>query len=109
MDAINAARTVLKHCNFDAIKCADGIEALRNWSFKYSEDNRSFSAEPEHNWASHGADAFAEGAKMLQVMLPAKAPEPIIVPDAPMYSFGNLDSLWESHSAHLRQRQRRVG
>ena len=109
MDAINAARTVLKHCHFDATRCVDGIEALRNWAFKYNEDNRSFAAEPDHNWASHGADAFCEGAKMLQVMLPAKPVEQIIVPDAPMYSFGNLDSLWDAHSAHLRQRQRRVG
>lgn len=106
-DSINAARMILKHCRFDLSKCADGVEALRNWSFKYSEENRAFSAEPDHNWASHSSDAFSEGAKMLkEIVAPAPVSRIIEVPAAPVYPWGDMDSLWASHDKHARQRRR---
>jgi phage terminase large subunit len=106
-DSINAARTVIRHCRFDTSRCAEGLEALRNWAFKYSEENRSFGAEPSHDWASHGSDAFAEGAKVLQLEVAAPPPPP--PPEAatvPLYPFGTLDSLWEKHSQHTAKRSR---
>jgi phage terminase large subunit len=107
MDSINAARTVIKHCRFDSATCEDGVEALRNWAFKYSEENRTFGSEPDHNWASHGSDAFAEGAKVLQLELaPAEPPPPPEAPTAPLYPFGNLDSLWSQHAKHTARRTR---
>jgi hypothetical protein len=105
-DSINAARTVIKHCRFDAERCEDGLEALRNWAFKYSEENRSFSAEPDHNWASHGSDAFAEGAKVLQLELPKAAPPPVQEPVGAVYQFGNLDSLWAQRESQKTRRTR---
>ena len=110
-DSINAARTVLKHCRFDSTKCAEGLEALRNWSFEYKEDNRSFSAEPKHDWSSHGSDAFCEGAKVLQEFVPKKVAAPTIETPAttPLYGFGSLDSLWSQHDRESRRRRARVG
>jgi phage terminase large subunit len=106
-DSINAARTVIRHCRFDTTRCAEGIEALRNWAFKYSEENRSFGAEPNHDWSSHGSDAFAEGAKVLQLEVAPKAPPPPPeAPTQPLYPFGTLDDLWSKHGQHTARRTR---
>jgi phage terminase large subunit len=77
-DKINAARSVLRRCEFDAAACAQGLLALREWSFKWSDERRAYSREPDHNWASHGADAFCYGAASLADFVPDKpvAPDP---------------------------------
>jgi hypothetical protein len=92
-DRINAARHVLPSCRFDAAACAQGIAALREWSFKYDEERRCYSAEPDHNWASHGADGFTYGAMVMQQYAKPvpKAALPYAVPMT--YSF-NLEDLW---------------
>lgn len=65
-DRINAARMVMPHCTFHPDECSRGIEALRAWSYRYDDDRKIFSAEPEHNWASHGSDAFSYGAQVVR-------------------------------------------
>lgn len=57
-DGLNAARTVFGQCHFDAEKCADGIQALRHYRYKVDKETGQFSRHPEHDWASHAADAF---------------------------------------------------
>lgn len=57
-DGIQAVRMTLPHCYFDAAKCKDGIEALRQYEREYDEDNKAFRQSPKHNWASNPADAF---------------------------------------------------
>jgi phage terminase large subunit len=57
-DGINAARTLFPNCWFDADKCADGIQCLRNYRYEVDEDTQQYSTKPLHDWASHGADAF---------------------------------------------------
>jgi phage terminase large subunit len=57
-DGINAARTIFGSCWFDAEKCADGIQCLRNYRYDVDPDTQQFSQKPLHDWASHGADAF---------------------------------------------------
>lgn len=57
-DGINAARTVFGKCWFDADKCADGLNALRHYSYDVDPETNEYSKNPLHNWASHGADAF---------------------------------------------------
>lgn len=80
-DRINAARTIFASCRFDHAACAPGILALREWSYKWDEDKRTYSKEPDHNWASHGSDAFSYGALMLKqrVSKPTAKPEPLPV------------------------------
>jgi phage terminase large subunit len=55
---INAARTLFATCWFDAEKCADGIQCLRNYRYDVNPETQQYSTQPLHDWASHGADAF---------------------------------------------------
>ena len=43
---------------FDKEKCKDGLWCLKNYRRAYDEERRSFKDVPEHDLASHGADAF---------------------------------------------------
>lgn len=65
-DRINAARTVIENCEFHKTNCADGIDALQAWVYKWDEDNKVFSDEPLHNWASHPGDGFSYGAQVMR-------------------------------------------
>lgn len=57
-EGINAARLLIPRCYFDAEKCKDGLEALRQYRKEYDEKLKTFKLRPLHDWASHGADAF---------------------------------------------------
>jgi phage terminase large subunit len=48
-------------CAFNATKCEKGLNALRAWSYKYDDEKKTFSSEPEHDWASHDGDGFSYG------------------------------------------------
>lgn len=56
-DGISAARKVLLQCYFSP-KTEDGIEALRAYKRIFNDQKESFSDTPDHDWSSHGADAF---------------------------------------------------
>jgi hypothetical protein len=102
-DKVNAARSVLPRCTFDAAACAQGLMSLREWSFKYDDVRKTYSREPDHNWASHGADAFCYGAAMLRDYVPEepRAAQPTVA----IQSF-QLDKLWadRENDAHSRNR-----
>ena len=57
-DGIEATRTLLPNCWFDAEKCAYGLKALMVYHRKWDEVKRAFATHPEHDWSSHAADAF---------------------------------------------------
>ena len=57
-DGINAVRMVLPSCYFDKVKCADGLDALRNYHRQYDEKLQEYKDKPVHDWASDPADAF---------------------------------------------------
>jgi hypothetical protein len=57
-DGIQAVRKMLPQCWFDADKCSEGIEALRQYQREYDEDKKAFRQTPRHDWCSHPADAF---------------------------------------------------
>src|SRR5262249_37239685 len=61
---IQAARTIFGKCYLDAEKCADGIQALRQ--YQVDEKLGSLRKEPLHDWASHWADAFRTAAVMIR-------------------------------------------
>ena len=48
------------------IDCGYILEALSNYKFKFDKKRRVMSKEPEHNWASHYADALMVAAVGLQ-------------------------------------------
>ena len=60
-DGIEAVRSVLPVCWFDQSLTGHGMLCLRNY-------RRKDTGKPEHDWASHGADAFRTGAMALKVM-----------------------------------------
>lgn len=78
-DRIEASRQMLKNCWFDADKCKHGIRALQNYRREFNDKLEQFKATPVHDWASHGSDAFGEGALNINKMqMPAskKTPPP---------------------------------
>ena len=96
-DGIQAVRTMLPRVWFDAEKCRDGIEALRQYQREYDEDKKAFRQSPRHDWCSHPADAF----RMLAVAWrqePARerpvAERPLIVGEQ---NTATLNDMWAAH------------
>jgi hypothetical protein len=58
IDDIQATRVILPRCWFDAERCKQGLEALRQYQRKWDAERKVFADKPSHNWASHGATAF---------------------------------------------------
>jgi phage terminase large subunit len=54
---VEAARKLFPPIWFDEAKCAGGLAAL-GWYHEKRDDHRNIGLGPEHDWASHGADAF---------------------------------------------------
>ena len=57
-DGIAAARASLPLCWFDEVKCARGLDCLANYHREWDDDRLDWRLRPEHDWSSHGADAF---------------------------------------------------
>jgi phage terminase large subunit len=57
MARIEAARRLFPSIYIDPEHCEGGIEALTAYHEK-QDDKREIGLGPEHNWASHGSDAF---------------------------------------------------
>lgn len=103
MDGINAARMTMPRVWFDAEKCRDGIEALRQYRAEFDEKTRAFKDTPKHDWTSHAADAFRylcmawrEEAKPEEV-----APKPLIRPITQV----TWDELWTAHGRDEHRRR----
>jgi phage terminase large subunit len=64
-DGINAVRSMLPRCWFDAEKCDTGIEALKQYRTEYDEDKKTYSTKPLHDWTSDYADAARYAARGL--------------------------------------------
>ena len=77
MDGINAARVMFNRVWFDAEKCRDGMEALRQYRAAYDEKKRTFKDAPLHDWASHSADGFRYLAMAWKEIVPQPAPKPL--------------------------------
>jgi len=74
-DGISAARRALQRCWFDGGRCAEGIEALRQYRAEFDEKVRAFKNSPKHDWTSHAADAFRYLAMAWEEV--AKPPKPV--------------------------------
>jgi hypothetical protein len=57
-EGIQAVRTILPRCWFDAGKCERGLDALRSYSKKWDEERKCFKDSPNEDWSSHAADGF---------------------------------------------------
>mgnify|MGYP001611598817 CR=1 FL=1 len=57
MRRVEAARRLFPQMYFDAEFCAGGIEAI-GWYHEKRDEERGIGLGPDHDWSSHGADAF---------------------------------------------------
>lgn len=57
MKRVETARKLFPAIWFDETKCAGGLAAL-GWYHEKRDEHRNIGLGPEHDWASHGADAF---------------------------------------------------
>lgn len=55
---IQEVRNTIPMAVYDERKCARGIDCLENYKRKWDEARKTFMKKPEHDWTSHGADAF---------------------------------------------------
>ncbi len=60
-DRIDASRGALPKCRFDRRRTEAGRKALAHYHTEYDESRQTFRNQPEHDWSSHGADAFGYG------------------------------------------------
>jgi len=57
MKRVEAARRLFPRIWFDEEKCAGGLDAL-GWYHEKKDEHRNIGLGPDHDWSSHGADAF---------------------------------------------------
>lgn len=74
---IEAARRLFPSIWFNEETCRGGIDAL-GWYHEKRDDGRNIGLGPEHDWASHGADAF--GLMCTAYEEPRNAPLPKFTP-----------------------------
>ncbi len=98
-DGIGAVRWLLERPVRFHSRCAEGVEALREYRYEWDEANRCFSKVPLHNWASHSADGMrylAIVAKATNLIM--RKPEPKTGPVAvPLDKSFTLDKLFEEN------------
>ena len=105
LEGINAARMTLPRCWFDATRCKEGVEALRQYEREYDEDAKTFRQTAKHNWASHGADAFRYLATSWKEQGPNLR---LVYPDRPLLvGPGNEATLEDMWAAAKTERKRR--
>lgn len=64
-ERVKLVQRYLPRCRFDETKCADGLEALRQYQSNYDE-RLQLDKGPLHNWASHPSDALGHGIQAYQ-------------------------------------------
>lgn len=57
-EGIDACRSLFSSCWFDAERCKDGLNALKNYRKQYDEKRKTYLNQPYHDWSSNAADAF---------------------------------------------------
>jgi hypothetical protein len=102
---IEAARWLLQQdVRIHAERCAEGLEALRAYSYEFDEERRVFSSKPLHDWSSHGSDCFRYVATAARAMADLMRPEP----EKPLRGIRTLDrgftldELFEDREKRLR-------
>jgi hypothetical protein len=60
--SIDQTRVHMSKCYFDHENCREGLEALEAYHYEYDEKHGMYKDAPEHDWSSHGAEAFIYSA-----------------------------------------------
>ena len=103
-DGIQAVRQMLPQTWFDAERCYDGIEALRQYQRESDADKKAFRQTPRHDWTSHPADAMRMLAVAWRIEPKVKAPDthrPLMVgPENTV----TLNDMWATHKTNRSSR-----
>ena len=103
---IQAVRMTLPRVWFDAERCREGIEALRQYQREYDEDKKAYRQSPRHDWTSHPSDAFRMLAVSWQEVsdkTPALEAKPLIVGPGNTVT---LNDMWAVHDRSVSRRAR---
>lgn len=101
-DGINAARSMLPRCIFDATRCEKGLNALRQYRSVWDDKLGTPQKKPLHDWASHGADAFRELAvQLFDVAEASKGRRPVAVQDYDVLNWSGEDYVRANRHAEL--------
>lgn len=93
-DGVSAVRQLLPKAHFDAVACATGIEALRQYQREWDDEKKVFKDTPLKNWAAHWADAARYMAMAFkEVVLVAEPPKGKLISVGPQNQV-TLDDLW---------------
>lgn len=57
-DSLNAGRSIIQRCWFDAKKTERGRMALTSYHFAWDDKRKIFADAPYHDWSSNGADSW---------------------------------------------------
>ena len=57
-EGIQAARKTFPYCRFHQTRTEKGLNSLRQYHREWDTERKVFNDHPEHDWASHDADAF---------------------------------------------------
>ena len=75
-DTIENTRNILARTQFDATKCADGLEALRQFRADYDEKKEVFKNSPVIDWSYDSSISFNKLCTTIQYSLLNEAQEP---------------------------------
>lgn len=106
IDGIQAARWLLQQKIRFHKRITLGIEVLKQYHYEFDEGTRSYSNRPEHDWSSHGADAFRYAALVTRTNQLLAKPPPPKPPQKPLfrtYDSFTLNELWDTHDRRLRR------
>lgn len=75
-ERIDTTRRFFPKVRIDEMACSQGIECLQNYKYKFDDLKKVFGKEPEHDWASHGADGFGYAAEYFDSITSKKIAKP---------------------------------
>jgi phage terminase large subunit len=95
---INAARTIIKRCEFHEADCEKGLDGLKAWAFEFNPDTQVFGKDPCHDWASHPGDSYSYGCQVMEglVALPAEK-------ETDAFAMPTLDQLTSQHDKRFKE------
>jgi len=107
-DGIAAGRRLLQQegIRFHA-RCAEGVLALSEYQYGYDEEKKCFTREPQHDWASDGADAFRYASIVIKMeewrTRPEAKPKTAAQQTTPGYYNCTIEELFQERETRYRR------
>jgi hypothetical protein len=97
----------MRRCKFHRTKCASGLAALRSWAYEYDDERKQYAKEPLQDWSCDAADAFCEGAKIMQerVIEKKKENKARLLMVGPENEF-TMNDMWKLHEQTVQKHGR---